>query len=267
MLIPLLFMGDVVGRLFREFAVTLSVTILISAVVSLTLTPMMCAKLLRHKPESEQGNFYRTSERLFRRVIDFYGRTLTWVLDHQGATLVVAVATLVTTILLYVVVPKGFFPVQDTGVILGISEASQSTSFSGMAERQQALARVILRDPAVESLSSFIGIDGTNTTLNSGRIQINLKPLSERKANATDIIRRLQPELAKVEGITLYLQPVQDLTVEDRVSRTQYQYTPGPRPGGAPGNGRPDSSPGSRRCRSFATTSRATSRTPGSRRD
>ena len=224
-LIPLLFMGDVVGRLFREFAVTLSVTILISAAVSLTLTPMMCAKLLKHTPESEQGKFYRVSEHLFNRVIEFYGRTLTWVLDHQTATLVVAVATLVTTILLYVVVPKGFFPVQDTGVILGISEAGQSTSFSEMADRQQALARVILKDPAVASLSSFIGIDGTNTTMNSGRIQINLKDLKDRRLSASDVIVRLQPELAKVPGITLFLQPVQDLTVEDRVSRTQYQYT------------------------------------------
>jgi multidrug efflux pump len=224
-LIPLLFMGDVVGRLFREFAVTLSVTILVSAFVSLTLTPMMCAKLLHHKEPAEQGRFYRWSERIFVRVIDFYGRTLSWVLLHQRATLVVAAATLVATILLYVVIPKGFFPVQDTGVVLGISEAEQTVSFPAMAERQQAIARVILKDPGVESLSSFIGIDGTNTTMNSGRIQINLKPLGERKAGASDIIRRLQPELAKVQGITLFLQPVQDLTVEDRVSRTQYQYS------------------------------------------
>jgi multidrug efflux pump len=224
-LIPLLFMGDVVGRLFREFAITLSVTILISAVVSLTLTPMMSAKLLKHKKSSEQGRFYQISERAFQRVIDFYGRTLTWILKHQTETLIVAVVTLVVTGLLFVAVPKGFFPVQDTGVILGISEASQTVSFSAMAERQQALARVLLKDPGVQSLSSFIGIDGTNTTLNSGRIQINLKPLDERKASATEIIRRLQPELARVEGITLYLQPVQDLTVEDRVSRTQFQYS------------------------------------------
>ena len=224
-LIPLLFMGDVVGRLFREFAVTLSVTILVSAFVSLTLTPMMCAKLLHHKSPAEQGRFYRWSERIFVRVIDFYGRTLSWVLMHQRATLVVAAATLAATILLYVVIPKGFFPVQDTGVLLGISEAEQTVSFPAMAERQQAIARVILKDPGVESLSSFIGIDGTNTTMNSGRIQINLKPLGERKAGASDIIRRLQPELAKVQGITLFLQPVQDLTVEDRVSRTQYQYS------------------------------------------
>ena len=195
-LIPLLFMGDIVGRLFREFAVTLSVTILVSAVVSLTLTPMMCARMLRHKPVSEQGWFYRTSERAFTAVIAFYGITLRWVLRHQSTTLVVALATLGTTVWLYVLVPKGFFPVQDTGVILGISEAPQTVSFAAMAERQQALAEVILRDPAVESLSSFIGVDGTNTTLNSGRIQINLKPLAERHISASDVIRRLQPELA-----------------------------------------------------------------------
>jgi multidrug efflux pump len=224
-LIPLLFMGDIVGRLFREFAVTLSVTILVSAFVSLTLTPMMCARMLRHKPESEQGWFYRASERVFNGIIAFYGMTLRWVLRHRIATLVVAIATLVTTIWLYVIVPKGFFPVQDTGVILGISEAPQTVSFAAMAERQQALAQVLLQDPAIESLSSFIGIDGANATLNSGRIQINLKPLEERHASAVDIIRRLQPELANVEGIRLFMQPVQDLTVEDRVSRTQFQYS------------------------------------------
>src|SRR5215468_4300903 len=224
-LIPLLFMGDVVGRLFREFAVTLSVTILVSAFVSLTLTPMMCAKLLHHKPESEQGRLYRKSEHAFQAIIRFYDRTLTWVLAHQSATLMVAVATLVATLVLYVIIPKGFFPVQDTGVILGISQAPQVVSFAAMADRQQALARTILKDPAVASLSSFIGIDGTNTTINSGRIQINLKPLAERKAGAVDIIRRLQPELARVDGITLFMQPVQDLTVEDRVSRTQFQYS------------------------------------------
>src|SRR5271169_4002113 len=224
-LIPLLFMGDVVGRLFREFAVTLSVTILISAVVSLTLTPMMCAHLLRHRPAHEQGWFYRTSEKGFQAIIAFYGRTLQVVLRHQPATLFVAVATLGATFLLFEIIPKGFFPVQDTGVILGISEAPQSVSFPAMAERQQALARTILKDPAVESLSSFIGIDGTNTTMNSGRIQINLKPLEDRGIDAGEIIRRLQPALEKIDGITLYMQPVQDLTVEDRVSRTQYQYT------------------------------------------
>ena len=224
-LIPLLFMGDIVGRLFREFAVTLSVTILVSAVVSLTLTPMMCAKLLRHKPDSERGRFYRASEHAFESVIAFYGRTLTWVLNHQPLTLWIAAATLVCTVLLYVWIPKGFFPVQDTGVILGVSEAPQSISFTAMANRQQALARVILQDPAVESLSSFIGVDGTNTTMNSGRIQINLKPIETRRISASDIIRRLQPQLAGVDGITLYMQPVQDLTVEDRVSRTQFQYS------------------------------------------
>ncbi len=224
-LIPLLFMGDIVGRLFREFAITLSVTILVSAVVSLTLTPMMCAKLLRHKADSQRGRFYEASERAFQRVIDFYGRTLQWVLQRQTATLFVALGTLILTIVLYVLIPKGFFPVQDTGIIQGISEAPQSISFDAMSQRQQELARVILKDPAVESLSSFIGVDGTNTTLNSGRIQINLKPLEVRKINASDVIRRLQPNLDKVDGITLYMQPVQDLTVEDRVSRTQFQYT------------------------------------------
>ena len=224
-LIPLLFMGDVVGRLFREFAVTLAVTILVSAVVSLTLTPMMAAKLLRHKPESEQGRLFRMSERMFERVIEFYGRTLRWVLRHQPATLVVTVGTLVLTLILYVIVPKGFFPVQDTGAILGISEAPPTTSFSSMAERQQALAQVILKDPDVVNLSSFIGVDGANMLPNNGRIQINLKSLDVRKVSATGIIQRLQPELAKVEGITLYMQPIQDLSVEDRVSRTQYQYS------------------------------------------
>jgi multidrug efflux pump len=224
-LIPLLFMGDIVGRLFREFAITLAVTILVSAIVSLTLTPMMCAKLLHHKPESQQGWFYRKSEHAFNWVIARYGTTLRWVLRHQPLTLLITFSTLVATILLYIAVPKGFFPVQDTGVILGVSETPQTISFPAMATRQEALARVILNDPAVESLSSFIGIDGINTTLNSGRIQINLKPLEERGISASDIIRRLQPKLAQANGITLFMQPVQDLTVEDRVSRTEYQYT------------------------------------------
>jgi multidrug efflux pump len=224
-LIPLLFMGDIVGRLFREFAVTLAVTILVSAVVSLTLTPMMCAKLLRHQPENQQTWFYRKSEKVFDSVIAFYGRTLQVVLRFRTTTLLVTIGTLVGTILLYIYVPKGFFPVQDTGVVLGVSEAPQNISFRAMSRRQQMLADVILRDPAVESLSSFIGIDGTNTTINSGRIQINLKPLEERKISASEVIRRLQPELAKIDGITLYMQPVQDLTVEDRVSRTQFQYS------------------------------------------
>ncbi|HTG19525.1 MAG TPA: efflux RND transporter permease subunit [Reyranella sp.] len=225
-LIPLLFMGDVVGRLFREFAITLAVSILISAVVSLTLTPMMCSKLLRHTPEAEQTWFYRKSGAMFDAVIARYGVMLNWVLDRQGATLIVAVGTLVLTVLLYIFVPKGFFPVQDTGVIQGISEGPQSISFAAMSERQQALARVVLEDPAVESLSSFIGVDGINTTLNSGRILINLKPLNQRNGvRAIEVIRRLQPKLAAVEGITLYMQPVQDLTIEDRVSRTQYQFS------------------------------------------
>jgi multidrug efflux pump len=224
-LIPLLFMGDIVGRLFREFAVTLAVTILVSAVVSLTLTPMMSAKLLKRKDDKHQSRFYAVSEDYFNRVIAFYGRTLKWVLNHQTATLLVTAGTLVLTLFLYVIVPKGFFPVQDTGVIMGISEAPQSVSFSAMSQRQQDLARVILQNPNVESLASFIGVDGTNTTPNSGRIQINLKPRDQRSASASQIIRDLQPELAKVQGITLYMQPVQDLTVESRVSRTQYQYS------------------------------------------
>jgi len=224
-LIPLLFMGDIVGRLFREFAVTLAVTILVSAAVSLTLTPMMCAKLLRHEPESQQTWFYRKSEKIFNDVIAFYGRTLQVVLRYRTTTLIITFATLVGTILLYIYVPKGFFPVQDTGLILGVSQAPQTVSFAAMAQRQQSLVDAILKDSAVASVSSFIGIDGTNTTLNSGRIQINLKPLSERKLSASDVIRRLQPEIAKLDGITLYMQPVQDLTVEDRVSRTQFQYS------------------------------------------
>jgi multidrug efflux pump len=224
-LIPLLFMGDIVGRLFREFAVTLAVTILVSAFVSLTLTPMMSARLLKSKADHKQGRFYQWSERVYERVIAGYGRTLKWVLQHQTATLLVTAGTLVLTLLLYVVVPKGFFPVQDTGVILGISEAPQDVSFTAMSQRQQQLAREILKDPDVLSLSSFIGVDGTNLTVNSGRIQINLKPRDERSATASDIIRRLQPQLANIQGITLYMQPIQDLTVEDRVSRTQYQYS------------------------------------------
>jgi multidrug efflux pump len=224
-LIPLLFMGDVVGRLFREFAITLAVAILISAVVSLTLTPMMCARLLRHKPVSEQGWFYRRSGAFFDAVIARYARMLDWVLERQAATLLVAAGTLVLTVVLYAFVPKGFFPLQDTGVIQGVTEAPQSISFPAMAERQQALARVVLEDPAVASLSSFIGVDGVNTTLNSGRMLINLKPLEDRRMHAVDVIRRIQQRVAKLEGITLYMQPVQDLTIEDRVSRTQYQFS------------------------------------------
>jgi multidrug efflux pump len=224
-LIPLLFMGDVVGRLFREFAVTLAVTIILSAVVSLTLTPMMCSRILRSTPKDQQGRFFKASERAFDSMIAFYGRTLKFVLGYQIITLLVAAATLVLTVLLYIFIPKGFFPTQDTGVIQGISQAPETISFPAMAQKQQQLAHIILQDPAVESISSFIGADGTNTTLNSGRISINLKPLSVRKISASDIIRRLQSNLKPVEGITLYMQPIQNITVDDRVSRTQYQYT------------------------------------------
>ena len=224
-LIPLLFMGDIVGRLFREFAVTLAVTIIMSAIVSLTLTPMMCSKLLKSQHDQVKGKAYLFSERIFQAVIDFYGRTLKVVLRHQTLTLFVAVGTLGLTVMLYVWIPKGFFPVQDTGVILGISEAPQAASFQAVAKGQQALAGEILKDPAVQSLTSFIGVDGTNTTLNSGRIQINLKPLAERKLSASDVIRRLTPVVDQVPGIKLFMQPVQDLTVEDRVSRTQYQFS------------------------------------------
>ena len=224
-LIPLLFMGDVVGRLFREFAVTLSITILISAVVSLTLTPMMCARLLRERRNEQPGRFSQASQRVLDRIIAGYGRSLQWVLRRQRATLVVTGGTLALTLLLFLLIPKGFFPLQDTGVILGITEGPQAVSFGTMGERQQALARVILEEPAVESLSSFIGVDGTNSTLNSGRMYINLKPLGERMAGAGEIIRRIEARVAEVDGITLHLQPVQDLTVEDRVSRTQFQYT------------------------------------------
>ncbi len=225
-LIPLLFMGDVVGRLFREFAITLAVTIVISAVVSLTLVPMLCARILRHVRLEDESRFARASHALIDRVIVRYGRMLDWVLDRQGATLVVAIATLVLTVVLYVVIPKGFFPVQDTGVIQGISEAPQSISFAAMAQRQNALGALILKDPAVASLSSFIGVDGANASLNSGRMLINLKPHGTREDVAT-VMRRLQATAARLPGITLWLQPVQDLTIEDRVSRTQYQFTLG----------------------------------------
>src|SRR5260370_17535784 len=199
--------------------------ILVSAVVSVTLTRMMCARVLGDKRGGEEGRLYQASERAFQRVIDFYGRTLRWVLRHQTGTLFVAGATLVLTIVLYIIAPKGFFPIQDTGIIQGISQAPQTSSFQAMSAKQQELTRVILQDPAVESLSSFIGIDGTNQTLNSGRILINLKPLDVRKINASEVIARLQPELEKVNGITLYMPPIQDLTVENRLSRAQFQYT------------------------------------------
>ena len=224
-LIPLLFMGDITGRLFREFAVTLSVTILLSAAVSLTLTPMLCSRLLKHKEKSQQGRFYRASEKVFERTIAFYGRTLEWVLDRRNAILLVAVATLVLTICLYLLVPKGFFPVQDTGEIQGVTEAGQSVSFSEMSRLQQKLAGVILQDPAVQSISSFIGVDGTNTTLNSGRIQINLKPLDQRNRAGLRCHPPPARLLAGVDGITLYMQPVEDISVADILSRTEYQYT------------------------------------------
>jgi multidrug efflux pump len=224
-LIPLLFMGDIVGRLFREFAITLAVTILISAVVSLTLTPMMSSRLLKYRPPDQQGRFYRASEWAFERVIAYYGKTLKVVLQHQTLTLLVFGATLILTILLFVVIPKGFFPIQDTGVIQAISVAGQTVSFAKMSNLQQQAVAVILKDPAVESLSSFVGVDQTNQTLNNGRLLINLKPLDQRDLTAEQAIRRLQPNLAKVVGITIYMQPVQDITVEDRISRTQFQYT------------------------------------------
>ena len=221
-LIPLLFMQDVVGRLFREFAVTLAVTILISAVVSLTLVPMMCANLLKHSPESEK---HADESGWFARTVAWYGRKLTWVLDHQRLTLWVALATLVVTAALYVVIPKGFFPDQDTGLIQGVSEATEGVSYAAMAERQQALAQAILKDPDVASLSSFIGVDGNNVTLNSGRFLINLKPRDSRTLTATEIIRRLRDETSNMPGVTLYMQPVQDLTLDNTISRTQYNFT------------------------------------------
>ncbi|ANC03553.1 multidrug transporter [Pseudomonas putida] len=225
-LIPLLFMADVVGRLFREFAITLAVAILISLVVSLTLTPMMCARLLKREPkEEEQSRFYRASGAWIDWLIERYSHALTWVLKHQPLTLLVAVASLALTVFLYIIVPKGFFPVQDTGVIQGISEAPQSISFNAMSERQQALSKVILQDPAVQSLSSYIGVDGDNATLNSGRLLINLKPHAERDVTASQVISRLQPQLDRLVGIRLFMQPVQDLSIEDRVSRTQYQFS------------------------------------------
>ena len=223
-LIPLLFMGDVVGRLFREFAITLAVTILISAVVSLTLVPMMCAKLVRHHEPEEVPAWSRKAGAIFDGIIARYATMLTWVLNRQALTLAVAVATLVLTALLYVVIPKGFFPVQDTGLVQVITEGPQASSYEAMATRQVALATEILKDPAVESLSSFVGVDGSNTTLNTGRMLVNLKPREQRPDTANAVIRRLNGNLAGVAGISAYMQPVQDLTIDDRVSRTQYQF-------------------------------------------
>src|SRR6185437_6806829 len=223
-LIPLLFMGEVVGRLFREFAITLAVSILISGVVSLTLTPMMSARLLRHTPPEKQGRFYHWSGRMFERLIERYGDGLRWVLDHQPLTLLVFLVTLALTVILYLLIPKGFFPQQDTGLIQGISEAPQTVSFTAMSQRSHALAEAILEDPAVESVSTFIGVDGTNITLNAGRLLIALKPHGARDSVGV-VMERLKERLSRLEGMGLYMQPVQDLTIEDRVSRTQYQFT------------------------------------------
>ena len=224
-LIPLLFMQEVVGRLFREFAVTLAITILISAAVSLTLVPMLCAKLLRHRTEQKkQGKIARKAEEYFDRVIREYDRLLVWVLDHQPLTLLIAVITLAVTVLLYIVIPKGFFPVQDTGLVQGITQAGPTVSFAAMAERQNALARELLEDKDVQSLSSFIGVDGTNNTLNSGRFLINLKPKDNRSSDISTVLRRLSRSVRGVAGISVYFQPVQDLTIDSTVSRAQYQF-------------------------------------------
>ena len=223
-LIPLLFMGDVIGRLFREFAVTLAVAILISALISLTLTPMMSARLLKHIPEEKQGRFFHASGRFFDRIIEEYAKGLRWVLDHQKLTLAVALGTIVLTGLLYIVIPKGFFPVQDTGVIQGVSEASQSISFSAMGRQQEKLIDKILEDPAVVSLSSFIGVDGTNAAPNNSKMLINLKPKGERDDIHT-VMNRLSEAASEIAGMTLYLQPVQDISIDSRSSRTQYQFT------------------------------------------
>src|SRR6202167_2534428 len=223
-LIPLLFMGDVVGRLFHEFSITLAVTIVISAVVSLTLVPMMCAKLIRHHPDRERSAFDLKAEKVFNDVIAAYGSALNWVLDRQPATLLVAVLTLALTVLLYVLIPKGFFPVQDTGMIQAITEASQSVSYQEMANLQNQLAEAVLKDPDVENLSSYVGIDGTNKTLNTGRFLISLKPYEQRKLSASAIIQRIQSEVAGVSGITLYMQPVQDLTIDSTINRAPYNF-------------------------------------------
>jgi multidrug efflux pump len=226
-LIPLLFMEDVIGRLFREFAITLSVAILISAFVSLTLTPMLCAKILQNHSERRVSKFEQLFGKMLDTLVSYYALSLTWVFAHRRLVLGIALISCILTGVQFYFIPKGFFPVQDTGFIQGISEAPQTISFSAMAERQKALTALVLQDPAVENVSSFIGVDGTNTTLNSGRLLIALKPLSKRKEKAIDIIHRLQPKLDKIAGIRLYMQPLQDLTIDDRVSRTQYQYSLG----------------------------------------
>ncbi|KAB8033666.1 multidrug efflux RND transporter permease subunit [Fluviispira multicolorata] len=226
-LIPLLFMGDIIGRLFREFAITLSVAILISALISLTLTPMLCKQLLKHKPSNKKSSFESTIHNFLDRVIMYYSISLKWVLNHQNLTLFIAIITLILTGFLFYIIPKGFFPIQDTGIIQGVTEASQSISFDEMAKKQQEIAHIILEDPAVENISSFIGVDGINTTLNSGRIQIKLKPLEERKIKSTEVIQRIEKNIEKVLGITLFMQSIQDIAIDDRVSRTQYQYSIG----------------------------------------
>ncbi|WP_034943036.1 MdtB/MuxB family multidrug efflux RND transporter permease subunit [Erwinia oleae] len=224
-LIPLLFMGDIVGRLFREFAVTLAISILISAVVSLTLTPMMCARMLSVESLRKQNRFSRASEAMFSRIIAGYGRILRRVLNHPWLTLGVALTTLVITVLLWIAIPKGFFPLQDNGIIQGTLQAPQSVSYASMAQRQQQVASIIMKDPAVQSLTSFVGVDGTNPALNSGRLQINLKPLDQREDRIPTVIARLQSAVDNVPGVSLYLQPVQDLTIDTQLSRTQYQFT------------------------------------------
>lgn len=228
MLIPLLFMGDIVGRLFREFAVTLAVAILISAVVSLTLTPMMCARMLSHESLRKQNRFSLASERMFERIIAAYGRVLAKVLNHPRATLGVALGTLALSVMLWIFIPKGFFPIQDNGIIQGTLQAPQTVSFANMAQRQQQVSEIIMKDPAVESLTAYVGVDGTNPSLNSARLQINLKPLDDRDDRVNAVIERLQSAVARVPGIELYLQPIQDLTIDTQVSRTQYQFTLGP---------------------------------------
>jgi len=224
-LIPLLFMQDIIGRLFREFAITVSITILISAFVSLTLTPMLCARILHHREQKELSRFERVSKDALDGLINRYSTSLTWVLEHQPLTLLVAIATLIVTLMLFYFIPKGFFPVQDTGFIQGVSETAQSSSFDNMVQKQQALTQILMKDPAIEGLSSFIGIDGVNMTQNTGRMFITLKPIADRNITASDVIRRLQPKLAEIPGVTLYMQPVQDLTMDDRISRTQYQFS------------------------------------------
>ncbi len=225
-LIPLLFMGGLIGRLFREFAITLSAAIGVSAILSLTLTPMMGAYLLKPEPkEHERGWFYRASEGAFNWLLAVYKRGLIWVLEHQTFTLLVTLSTVVLTALLAVVIPKGFFPQQDTGLILGVTQGGADASFASMTKLQERVIHEVLQDPDVENVAAFIGADGTNATTNSGRLNISLKPRSKRAASAEQIIRRLQDRVRAVEGMSVYLQAAQDLQVDNRLSRTQFQYT------------------------------------------